>query len=217
MSQAAVILAAGGGTRYTRSGGDEHKLLADLHGRPVVAWAIDHALGAALHATPHAPNDARPTGVPSDTRLPGVRTPAAGLDEVIVVVGATDVPVPDGVLTVHNPDWAQGMATSLQAAVQIASARGHDAVIVGLGDQPETEPAAWRRVAASTSPVAVATYDGERGHPVRLAADIWPLLPTRGDRGARPLMVSRPELVEEIPCPGSPIDIDTVEDLLQWS
>ena len=142
---------------------------------------------------------------------------AAGLDAVYVVVGAVDVPVPDGCVVVSNPRWAEGMATSLAAGVAAAGADGHDAVVVGLGDQPLAEPAAWRLVAATDAPIAIATYDGERGNPVRLARAVWPLLPTTGDVGARKLAREREDLVVEVACPGNPTDVDTVEDLERWS
>ena len=45
MSTAEVILAAGGGTRWTGPG---HKLLADFRGRPLVAWSIEAATTAGL-------------------------------------------------------------------------------------------------------------------------------------------------------------------------
>ncbi|MGH2685556.1 MAG: nucleotidyltransferase family protein [Actinomycetota bacterium] len=185
MSTAAVVLAAGGGSRFV---GATHKLLADFRGRPLVVWAVEAAA-------------------------------AAGLDDTAVVTGGVrlDGLVPEGVELVANQRWADGQATSLQAALAWADERRHDAVVVGLGDQPLVPAAAWTAVAASDAPIAVATYEGKRRLPVRLHRDVWPLLPTEGDEGARVLMRRRPELVSEVPCPGDPADVDTVEDLRRWS
>jgi molybdenum cofactor cytidylyltransferase len=183
---AGVILAAGAGSRF---GGDAHKLLTPLKGRPLVAWALDAVI-------------------------------AAGVDEVIVVTGAADVGavVPDHVTRVHNPSWAEGMATSLTVAIGHADRQSHDAVVVGLADQPFISADAWRAVAAATTtPIVVASYDGQRRNPVRLAREVWPLLDTTGDEGARSLMRRRPDLVSEVACPGTPADVDTLEDLAQWS
>jgi len=180
MTTAAVVLAAGGGTRF---GGDGHKLLAPFRGRPLVAWALEAA---------------------------------TVLDELIVVTGAIAIDLPAGAREVRNAHWAEGQATSLAAA--IAAAGGHDAVVVGLGDQPLIPAEAWRRVAAATAtPIAVATYAGARRNPVRLAAEVWPLLPREGDEGARSLLRGRDDLVTEVACPGDPADVDTQEDLATWS
>ena len=171
----------------SRFAGATHKLLAEVRGRRVV----DCAVAAALDA---------------------------GIGPVYVVTGAVALELGDGVVVVHNERWADGLATSLQAGVAAAAGAGHDAVVVGLGDQPGIDPGAWRLVAATTgSPIAVATYDGVRGNPVRLAAEVWSLLPTTGDEGARTLLRNRPDLVTEVPCPGSAADVDTLEDLERWS
>ena len=181
---AAVLLAAGGGSRFH---GETHKLLTDLRGRPVLAHAVDAAV-------------------------------ASGLD-VLVVTGAVDVghALPDGITVVHNQHWRDGQAVSVRAGIAVAEASGHDAVVVGLGDQPFATAGAWRAVATADVPVAVATYDGVRGHPVRLSAEVWPLLPPSGDEVGRAIMSSRPDLVSEVRCDGDPADIDTVEDLRRWT
>ena len=141
---------------------------------------------------------------------------ASGIDDVVVVVGAArGLPLPSGVRLVVNPAWAQGQATSVQAA--IAACARHDAVVIGLGDQPLVLPQTWRALAAFEAPIAVATYAGRRRNPVRLSRVVWPLLPWTGDAGARVLMRTRPDLVTEVPCAGDSADIDTLEDLRKWS
>jgi CTP:molybdopterin cytidylyltransferase MocA len=146
---------------------------------------------------------------------------AAAIGPVIVITGAAPDVVPidrsSGEVTVcHNPRWAEGQMTSLRAGLDAAAELGCRAVVVGLADQPFITPAAWRTVAATDAPIAVATYDGRRGNPVRLDSAVWALLPPDGDEGARSLMRVRPDLVREVPCSGSPADIDTEEDLRRW-
>ena len=172
-----------GGSASRFAGG--HKLLTRFRGRPLAAWAIDAALGS-------------------------------GADEVIVVTGAADLAdvAPGGARLVANPRWREGQATSLACGVDAADAAGHDAVVVGLADQPLIPAEAWRIVAqCADSAIVVATYGGQRRNPVRFAREVWALLPRTGDEGARPLLRSRPDLVTEVPCPGDPVDVDTLEDL----
>ncbi len=171
----------------SRFDGSVHKLTAAVDGRTVLERSVQAALDA-------------------------------DIGPVVIVAGAVELAhlAPAGVRVIHNPDWAAGQSTSLLAGVAEARRIGADAIVVGLADQPFIEPEAWRRVAASVSPIAVATYGGKRRNPVRLHRDVWPLLPKEGDEGARSLIRLRTELIEELPCPGSPADIDTVEDLRAW-
>ncbi len=118
-------------------------------------------------------------------------------------------------MAIHNSQWEEGIATSLQHAVTRARQLELGAIVVGLGDQPLVPSAAWRAVAASTAAVAVASYGGARRNPVRLASSVWDDLPRSGDEGARVLMRSRPELVEEVACSGDPFDVDTLDDIAQ--
>lgn len=145
---------------------------------------------------------------------------ASEVGPVTVVWGAHDPAneLPDDVHLIRNERWADGLATSLQLAIDRSSRLGHDAVIVGLGDQPGVPPEAWHRVAIHRSgPIVSAGFGGVRRPPVRLDRVVWPLLPTEGDEGARSLFASHPELVITIECDGDPGDIDTVEDLARWT
>ena len=170
----------------TRFEGEGHKLDAVIDDRTI----LDRAVGTAL---------------------------AAGIGPVVVVTAAqVATALPPAVVHVVNERWAEGQMTSLRAGIAAAHDLGASAVVVGLGDQPFVAADAWRAVAAADAPIAVATYGGRRGHPVRLAEETWDLLADRGDEGARTLMRLRPDLVTEVPCEGSPIDIDTAEDLRTW-
>ena len=181
---AAVLLAAGEGTRFR--GGP--KLLAELRGRPLLAWAIDPVLEAGL--------------------------PLVVVRGQVDLAGA--LPAREaGVTVLENPRAHEGQATSLSAGIAWCHASGFDAAVVGLGDQPMVPASAWRAVAASgLAPIVTASFAGRRRPPVRLDREIWPLLPEAGDEGARALMLRRPDLVAEVACEGDPFDVDTLSDLV---
>ena len=185
---AAVVLAAGAGTRFH---GATHKLLAPVGGSPVVR----HAVGAAVEAD-IGPVIVVDGSVPLDDALAGLAVEAIA----------------------HNVDFAAGQASSLQVGLAAAGRLGVDAVVVAPGDQLGVAPSAWRAVAAATDrPIAVAVFGGHRRPPTRLDRTIWPQLPHAGDEGARALFRGRPDLVREVPCDGTPRDIDTVEEYRRWT
>lgn len=171
----------------SRFEGEMHKLLSQLRGRTIIERAVDSAAASGL--------------------------------ALYVVTGAVDLDavLPPSVTVVRNEHWQDGQAVSVRAGITAAAADGHDAVVVGLGDQPFVPATAWRAVAATDGSIVVATYDGERGNPVKLSASVWPLLPVTGDEVGRAVMRSRPDLVVPVPCDGDASDIDTLEDLHRWT
>ncbi len=186
---AAAVLAAGRGSRL---GGNASKPLLVWRGRPLVAWAVDAAVGSGLG----------PVVVVVGYRGDEVRA-ALGDDHHLLVV--------------DNPGWDEGIASSLRAALAALTPLVEvDAVAVGLADQPLVGAGAYARLAATggDAPIRAAVYDGRPGNPVILARSLWPdAMRLRGDTGARTLM--RDRTVDRIECgdTGSAADIDTLEDL----
>jgi molybdenum cofactor cytidylyltransferase/nicotine blue oxidoreductase len=113
-----------------------------------------------------------------------------------------------------NRDWETGMASSLRTGLE--GLRGWpgrvDAALVTLVDMPGMTPEALAHVAAHATPdaLAVATYDGVRGHPVLLGRDHWAgvAATATGDEGARRYLAAHP--VAEVDCTGlaDPVDLD---------
>jgi len=187
---AAIVLAAG---RSTRMGGP-NKLLADVGGRPMVRIAVEQALAS----------KARPVIVVTGHQRERVEEALAGLP----------------VTFVHNPDFAQGLSTSLKAGVA-ALPQEADGVIVCLGDMPQVDAALIDRLISGFDPergalVVVPTIAGKRGNPVvwsrRFFAELAGL---DGDVGARHLIATYPEAVVEVPVDGNAAftDIDTPDAL----
>ena len=174
----------------TRFAGSQHKLLSLINGRTIISHSLTAMIGADLNG-------------------------------YIVVSGALDISRHIGdVEEVHNPDWKTGQRSSVITAMKFARDHGYDAIVVGLADQPFLTSQAWSNVVSSTSPIAVATYNGIRGNPVRLHSSVWDTfenLETDPDAGARTLIRLHPELVREVACEGNSADIDTTEDLDTWT
>lgn len=192
MSVAAIVLAAG---RSTRMGGT-NKLLETFEGKPLVRHAVEAAL-------------------------------AAGLAPVVVVTGNQDAQVRSalealGVSFAHNPDFAEGLSTSLRNGVATLGGEG-DAAVVLLGDMPLVEASLIRRLVAafeshSDAPAVVPTREGEWGNPVLLSRSLFgDVAALSGDAGARKLLASRKESVVELPVEDVSVtfDVDTPELLAQ--
>ena len=192
MPTAAVILAAGGASRFIAADPDAApgaKLLSVVKGRPLLAWAIAPAL-------------------------------EAGLDEVIVVSGAADLRgvVPATVTLVHNDDWADGQATSLRVGLEWCGPAATRAAVIGLGDQPGLTRGglAGGRGLHPTGRSSSPPTTGVAGTRYASTPQSGRCCRPTGDEGARSLARRRPELVTELACAGVPADIDTPEDLQRW-
>ena len=145
---------------------------------------------------------------------------AVDFDEHVIVWGAEDLAdlvEPGWALLLENRDHLDGQATSLSVGIDHAVISGHDAVIVGLADQPFVDIDAWRSVRDASGLLVTASYGGQRSPPVKIDQTLFEELPRTGDVGAKALMTSRPELVTEVTCGSNPADIDTHEDLDQWN
>ncbi|GAA0284243.1 nucleotidyltransferase family protein [Actinomadura nitritigenes] len=153
----------------------------------------------------------------------GVRTLRdGGCAPVLVVAGAAQVEV-IGAVVVPNPDWRDGMGSSLRAGLA-ALPPGCPAAVVALVDQPRVTAAAVALLVAAYdagAEIAVATYGGAPRNPVLLRAEHFAAAAEAavGDTGARGFLRAHPDLVTRVPCDdvASPDDIDTPEDLAAFT
>jgi molybdenum cofactor cytidylyltransferase len=183
----AIMLAAG---RSSRMGGP-NKLLADFEGKPLVRRTAERVLASAA-------------------------------DGQIVVTGHQAARVRDAigdlnVQSVHNADFASGLASSLKVGVGSLPEDAAGALIV-LGDMPGVTSADLDRLIdafrqAGGRAVARATHNGKRGNPVILPRGVFGAVAAlEGDTGARHLIESgNAEVVDVELGASASIDVDTPE------
>jgi CTP:molybdopterin cytidylyltransferase MocA len=113
-----------------------------------------------------------------------------GCAQVVVVLGAAQVPVPPGVTAVTAADWDIGLSASVRAGLARADAMGADHAVLHVVDTPDVGAAVVARVLAagwaSGSGLARAYFGDRPGHPVVIARAHWPgvLAGLSGDQGA---------------------------------
>ena len=182
-----VVLAAGAATRFGST-----KQLAEVNGKPLAQHAVD-ALAE------------------------------VGADELLVVTGhdaemvEAALRLPAGARFVRNPDHRLGQSSSLAAALHALDDRS-EAAIVLMADQPG--------VSAPDLRALIERFRSTRARIVRLAYrdGPGPALLSRevfaeaghltGDVGARVLMASHPDWVEDVDVDAPvPRDVDVPEDL----
>ena len=187
---AALVLAAG----QSRRMGSTNKLLSEIDGRPMVARMA--AAAAASRAAPLV--------VVTGHQEAAVRAALAEQDASFV----------------HNPDYADGLSTSLAAGLAALPA-DCDGAVVCLGDMPRVTAALIDRLIEAFDPasgraICLPTHQGKRGNPVLWAARFFAeMRAVEGDVGARHLIGEHAEFVHEVECDddGVLIDIDTPDAL----
>ena len=180
-----IVLAAGSGSRFGAT-----KQLVPLGGTPMVLHAVASLRGA-------------------------------GVDEIVVVTGhdadAVEAVLPGDVRAARNAAYRDGQATSLAVGLHSLDATTEGAVVL-MADQPG--------VTADDIAALIDAFRSSRARIIRIsyADGPGPALLSReihgeaghlhGDAGARVLMASHPEWVEEVRIDRSmPRDIDTPADL----
>lgn len=151
----------------------------------------------------------------------------AKIGRVMVVTGAADIDLQTALQDlelewVHNEHWASGMATSIQAGLRklLQTAPIPEAVLILVADQPYVTVALlqqlWERWKTSEQPMAACVYNKEPGTPALFSKDRFAdLLELKGKKGAKKLLLAKPEEVATIAFPEGAIDIDTPADYEQ--
>lgn len=201
MSTAAIILAAG---TSSRMGNGRHKLLLLLNDRPVLTHVIEAALAS----------KARPVLLVLGHQAEQVR------ERIADAVDSPDITI------LENPDYAQGMSTSMKLGIQTLLSYGYkkfeereiDSALFLTGDQPlisaqiiDTVIETYRK---SGKRIVAPLYDGQRGNPVLFDASFFAeLLEVTGDEGGRGVLKRHADEVEtvEIGDAAASYDVDTWE------
>jgi molybdenum cofactor cytidylyltransferase len=185
----AILLAAGEARRFGAP-----KLLADLHGKPVVRWSAELLRRS-----------------PVDEVIVVVAENHTGVRQALMDVD---------VKFVVNTDAHLGMGTSIASGAEAIHPES-EAVVVALADEPMVGPASLRRVVdryrAGGVSIVIPTYQGTRGHPVLFDRSVFSeLRELTGDEGGRAVTDLRPARVAFVELDeAEPIDVDTPRDLEQ--
>ncbi|MEM9358371.1 MAG: nucleotidyltransferase family protein, partial [Pseudomonadota bacterium] len=186
----AIVLASGRSTRM----GERNKLLEEFKGQPLVR----HAVQAAQQS------------------LAGNITVVTGHDEANVREALADLTVSFA----SNPQFADGLATSLAAGIRALPANCDGAIIL-LGDMPLVSPELINQLIAAFAPhdgrsICVPFNNGRRGNPILWSSAFFAELGSlTGDQGARHLIAKYAEDLVEVDVDTDAIfaDVDTPEAL----
>jgi molybdenum cofactor cytidylyltransferase len=147
----------------------------------------------------------------------------SAVSETIVVLGYRDEEIRKTIAgkpvkLAMNPDYQQGMSTSIIAGLKQVDKRAR-AVLIALSDQPfvdsQTINSLVEAFIANKRGIIIPVYQGRRGNPVIFAIKYkGELLNLKGDVGGREIIKLHPDDVLEVAvnCEGVLLDIDTMEN-----
>ncbi len=187
---AGLVLAAGSSSRM----GGPHKLRALFDGVPLLVRAVT-MLSAGL---------SRPPIVVLGHDADGMKTLLAGTDAVTVI----------------NPDYAEGLSTSLRLGIGAVSS-SCDGVLIHLADMPAVMAEDINKLndafmKAGGTAIVRATHGGKRGNPVILPRSVFSLVTKlTGDMGARAIVEGFGGTVIDVELGlAASLDVDTPEAVI---
>lgn len=151
---------------------------------------------------------------------------AAGVDDILAITGGNKEQVErlvgDSARTVFNPDFARGeMLSSVQAG--LAGLKPEvEAVLIGLGDQPQVREESVRHVMegyrTSGASIVVPSFQMRRGHPWLVARPHWEQISNmRFPASLRDFLNAHADEIHYVEISDDSIlqDLDTPEDYLK--
>src|SRR3990167_7487349 len=182
---AIIVLAAGVSYRF---GGD--KLLTIVAGKRLIDWSVEAAVASNLGPVVVVTNPNRQLD---------------GLDPTVSLI--------------VNPRWHEGLSSSIRYGLHALLTTTCRAAIFTPSDQPLLTPDVYRRISQrfhqQSSPLIVASYDGQPRNPVLLDRKLWETASRiQGDIGLSALTRSGTAELVECADIASVADVDRSADLL---
>ena len=145
-------------------------------------------------------------------------------DEVLIILGGNSEQISPTlerfehtISTINNPDWQQGMGTSIRLGVE-KLAHQSDLILILLSDQPFISKVLLQNMlqtyANSQNPIVACVYNNTLGVPILFSKSVFKdLLKLSGDKGAKSFLHLYANQISMIDFPEGIIDIDTTEDV----
>lgn len=121
------------------------------------------------------------------------------------------------IATIHNPDWKEGMGSSIRVGVE-KLAQNSDLILILLCDQPFVTKSLLQNILQTydnfQQPIVACVYTNTLGVPILFHKSIFPeLLKLSGNQGAKSFLHLYQEKCSVIPFPEGDVDIDTKDDV----